>query len=104
MIDLVTFLALCLATWRISSLLADEIGPWDVFVKLRELTGITHDESKRILTIPFHFLPQLISCVWCNSIWVGAGWTTLWAAMGRYVLIPALPFALSAFAIWMDKR
>ncbi len=76
-----------LATWRITSLLIRETGPFYAFVHWRTAVG----------RIPG--LVALTTCVWCLSVWVGAlvaviGLTDYWLAL--------IPFALSAGAILLD--
>src|SRR3990172_3330830 len=63
-----------LATWRISSILVNEAGPWDVFVRLRALAGIGHDKNRQAVIIPDGFFASILSCIWCCSVWVGLGW------------------------------
>lgn len=97
--DMFQLLIFGLATWRISSLLVNESGPGDIFVKLREDLGFTHDDEKHKLMIPEGFWGDLLSCVWCCSLFVAAGW------VGFYILLPglatwiALVFALSTMAV-----
>lgn len=57
-----------LAAWRISSLFVDEEGPFRIFEKIRELSGIKNNEV--IVIIPDNILGQLLGCVWCLSVWV----------------------------------
>jgi len=66
-----------LATWRISSILVNEAGPWDVFVRLRALAGIGHDKNRQAVIIPDGFFASILSCIWCCSVWVGLGWMAL---------------------------
>lgn len=101
--SLVDFIILCLATWRISSLLVAETGPFDVFLKLREAVGITHDEDKKVAVIPERFLPQLLSCMWCTSVWVGFTWVLLFLLLPQVALWIALGFAVSAGAIFLER-
>ena len=77
-----------LATWRITSLLIREDGPWDVLVSFRGWFGRTD------------FGTGLLSCPWCLSVWVGAvvGLLTLTDAWIVNIL-----FAFSAVAIVMEK-
>ena len=83
-----------LATWRVSNMLVREEGPYKVFQKLREATGIIHDDEGRVLATPDN---NLLSCVWCVSVWIAAislmmpGW-----------LVKLL--AISAIAISIDKH
>jgi hypothetical protein len=56
-----------LAVWRISSLLVNEIGPWYVFRRLRELLGFVYYDDGDVLRRPDN---HVLSCVWCTSLWV----------------------------------
>lgn len=101
---LVGFVILSLATWRMASLLEKENGPFDVFLKIRKAFGIVYDDSDNIVLIPETFFAQAISCVWCNSIYIGVFWTVMFLFLGNLSLFLALPFALSSGAILADKR
>ena len=96
-LNLLEFVVYALATWRVSSLLVDEAGPFRMFIRLREWVGITHDADDNVAMIPDRLLPGILSCVWCVSIWVGLFWTLMYFV--PYSLYLALPFALSAAAI-----
>jgi len=96
-LSLLEFVVYALATWRVSSLLVDEAGPFRMFIRLREWVGITHDADDNVAMIPDRLLPGILSCVWCVSIWVGLFWTLMYFV--PYSLYLALPFALSAAAI-----
>jgi len=89
-----------LATWRISSLLAAEAGPFDIFDKLRRLVGVTYDEAGVLCCK--NVLATGVTCLWCNSVWVGAGLALLaWLWPEAYWL--ALPLALSAITILVQE-
>lgn len=98
------FVILALATWRLSSMIVREDGPAYVFRGLRELSGITHDESGVVVMIPDGFLPQLLSCVYCSSIWVGFIWTVFWVLAPVIAVRFAALFALSALAVVFDRH
>ena len=99
---LIEFLIFGLATWRISSLLVDEPGPFRIFIRLRSLVGITHDIDDNVAIIPDGFLSGILSCAWCTSIWVGLSCTILyWITPLTFYF--ALPFALSAVAIIVNS-
>jgi hypothetical protein len=51
------FVIAVLATWRVTHLLAEEDGPWDLIVQMRELLGDS-------------FWGQLMDCFKCLSLWV----------------------------------
>jgi len=97
----IDLLILALATWRLSSLLAQEDGPYDMFAKLRRRLGVRYDAHRR--PSGENVIARGVICVWCNSVWVGA------ALALAYFLWPAvvwlcLPLALSAAAIVIDQQ
>ncbi len=51
-----------LATWRISHALVKESGPLMIFTRLRARLGRTHKRSGGLF--------DLISCVYCTSVWI----------------------------------
>lgn len=85
-----------LATWRLSSLLCNEDGPADIFLRLRAA----------VCDSPF--LSGLLGCVWCCSVWVGAAWVLADLLAPDWSIRFALVFALSAVAIvlqrWMEVQ
>lgn len=86
-------IANCLATWRLTSLLVNEPGPYDVFGQFRDIVGIEYDElGRKIFTSE---LAKMFGCFWCCSIWVGI----LIAILRKRPLIEAL--AYSAGAIYL---
>jgi hypothetical protein len=102
-------LILILATWRISSLLATEPGPWDVFGKLRTLVGVVYDVNGEAHGT--NVVGKAIICVWCNSLYIGAAWAPAWWLAPTAATLVALPFALSAGAVivnevveWLERR
>lgn len=97
------FLLLGFATWRLSTMIVREDGPGNIFFHLREWAGITHDGDRHVLTVPDRFLPNLLSCVWCTSVWVASGWVFLWLLLPKVAIILAAVFALSAMAITLDR-
>jgi hypothetical protein len=77
-----------LSVWRITYLLYGEDGPWDVFVRLRNLAGQG-------------FWGKLLDCFYCLSVWIAAPFAFLlgedWHE--RLLLVPAL----SAGAIMVER-
>ena len=61
------------ATWRISSLLYDEAGPWKMFIWLRERLGVLHDEDGT--PVGYSKWAEILECFWCITIWVSLGLT-----------------------------
>lgn len=92
-----------LATWRAASLLVNEAGPWDVFLRLRRLTGIEHDGEKQKTIIPDGFLPGVFSCVWCASLWVAGGWVVFDLVIPSVAIKLAAVLALSSLAVLLQR-
>lgn len=93
-----------LATWRISSLLVREDGPLYVFWYIRKLSGIQHDENGEVFMIPSNFLAQVLSCVWCASLWVALGWIVFFLVLPDWALIIATMLSFSTLSIIIDKH
>lgn len=118
MFDGLTFVVLSLATWRISSLLVAEDGPFHIFRRLRcywragEFGGATYDPQRLTpqeiecaiarMAEPQPFLGQVLSCLWCTSVWVALG-LTLITALAPWSLWLWTPLALSAAAIAVER-
>lgn len=101
---LVAGIILAAATWRVSSLFTYERGPFAVFVWIRQLAGIKHNEFGHPNVIPDGFWAELLTCIWCCSIYVGAFWALALWLLGAAALYLALPFALSAGALWLKQQ
>ena len=95
------FLVFILATWRLARLLAEEAGPFDVLEKLRHLAGVRYDDVPQ----PYgsNELAQGLLCVWCSSVWIGAGWALGWFLIPSLSFWLALPLALSGGAMLMNE-
>lgn len=91
------------ATWRLATMIVREDGPFKMFYHLREAAGITHDADRHVFAVPDRFLPGLLSCVWCSSVWIGANWVVLWLLVPKIAVPLAAIFALSALAIGYDR-
>lgn len=98
-------LILALATWRLSSLLADEPGPWGLFETLRTKIGIVYlEDSTTGDRDGRNELARNVLCTWCNSLYIsGLGWAGLYALLGPVAIWIALPAALSAAAIYVER-
>lgn len=95
-----SFFLLALAVWRISSLLVNENGPFDIFQRLRFSVGVRwHGAS----SVPETELAKVFLCLWCMSFWVGLLIALLFFWLPAFTLFCLMPFALSAVAIVIDK-
>lgn len=98
---LVEFLVLALATWRFSSLLVNEPGPFHVFSRLRYVAGVREDEDGD--PVATNELAKIFTCVWCASVWVGFAIVGLWYFAPEPLFIFCLPFALSTVAVAIQE-
>jgi hypothetical protein len=97
--SVVALTILALATWRITSIVQGERGPWAICERIRERMGIEHDEDGHPISYPDTELGRLTSCPLCGSVWVGAGLAGVHLAWPLALEVVCLPFALSALAI-----
>lgn len=101
--DITEILIYTLATWRVASLFVNERGPLDIFMHIREFTGIEHDQDGVPAMVPGNFFAEIMACIWCTSIWVSAFWVVCdWIIPFIAVRVAAV-FAVSAAAIVVDK-
>ena len=96
------YLILALATWRLSSLLSIEDGPYDIFDRLRAYVGIWYDDYS--IAQSNNELARMLKCVWCVSVWIGVLMTVVYWLLGDVVIWLVLPLALSAAAIAINGR
>jgi hypothetical protein len=96
LMSLQVFFYLALAAWRLASLVANEDGPWYMFKRLRQLAEQWCNKYRFCRELGLH---ELVSCEWCNSIWIGVIITALYLWLGNTILYIALPLALSTVAI-----
>jgi hypothetical protein len=61
------FLVTCLAlpSWRLSSLLRFEDGPFEILHKVRKAIGVDEDKY------PANMITGIVTCTACFSVWLG---------------------------------
>lgn len=91
-----TFFYLSLAAWRLASLIANEDGPWLMFKRFRQHAEQWCQKYRFCRELGLY---ELVTCEWCNSVWIGAGLTALYLWIGEAILYLALPLALSTVVI-----
>ena len=86
------------ATWRVTSLLVNEDGPFDLFMRFREWAGVYYplNESNQ----PVYPLGHLLSCFYCTSVWVAVLCLIL---LKSHLSVILLVFAISTGAIILEK-
>ncbi len=96
-IDTLTIVILGLSTYRLTKLLFNEAGPFDIFGKLRLIVGVAYDEhSNRIAKNP---VAEIFNCPHCLGVWVGfAIWGSyyLWTPLLFWLYIPLALSAISS--------
>lgn len=100
-ISIIDLLILGLATWRLTSLIVSEAGPWDLMAKFRHRIGIRYDD----LSQPYgtNVIASAMTCVWCFSVWIGLGMAGMFLIFGPYVIMACLPLSLSAMSILIER-
>jgi len=102
--EIKTIILLGLATWRISFMLMFDAGPGDIFIKFRKARGIDHGDDGIPFSYPPGFWGELLSCMYCTSIWVGLVLGFTWAVLPVPTEIVCIPFMLSAIAIIIQEK
>jgi len=95
-INLIDLLILGLAAFRLSSLFANEHGPFDLFGRVRRWAVARYDKQSR--EVPTTELSRGLMCVWCNSVWFGIALALIYM-LWQPVIWLCLPFAISSIAI-----
>jgi hypothetical protein len=90
---------LALAVFRTANLIALEDGPANVFERLRNWAN-SEAQTRGGMYTQF---AGLIGCVWCSSVWLGALTTVAHYTMPNLATWLALPFALSAITMILDR-
>lgn len=90
------FFYLSLAAWRLASLVANEDGPWMIFKRFRLRAEQWCNKYRFCRDLGLY---ELVTCEWCNSIWIGIGVTLTYLWIDEAVLYIALPLALSTVVI-----
>jgi Protein of unknown function (DUF1360) len=83
---------LALATWRVSHMIAKELGPFQVFERLRVATGAMYIANRNSWQ-GTNTLSQLLVCPLCLSVWVAIAFVVMW------VLLPVSQIVLIVLAI-----
>lgn len=63
------------ATWRLTRMFLVENGPFRIFRRLREASGVVYVDNDTLEVSSFKY--EITMCTWCMSVWVGTGVTLL---------------------------
>lgn len=99
--DALAFLILCLAAWRMTSLLVVEDGPYDMFSRIRKAVGVYYDEystpqGKNVVS-------RALICIWCFSVWVATAAAFFSPFTRNIVTYFTNVLAISAAIILIDR-
>lgn len=84
------FILAALACYRATVLIARDVGPWDVFKRLRKVARFT----------------KLLSCPFCVSVWVATAIETAFYFSGirdSLVVSVCIVLSFSAIAVILDR-
>lgn len=90
-----------LATWRITHMLLYENGPFRTFRYMREALGVEYSEFDEDKIISFRY--EITTCIWCLSMWVGAG-VALGLSLLPWFVWVLLPYAFSAVSVTINHK
>lgn len=82
-----------LAAWRLTSLLGQEAGPFDVFLRFRERLGFQHDEQSKPVSWPENVVALAVACPLCLSVYM------VLLCAGLWWLAPAAVWVLAAMTV-----
>lgn len=94
--DAITSLTLIsLATFRLSYMLVNEAGPFNVFGYLRAwsretVVTVDADGTPHTVTQPRNELGRLLECPYCASVWCAIWFTLLWTVTPGIVFVGAV--------------
>ena len=71
---LIEFLIVAMAIWRVSSIVAREDGPLDIFPKFKtRVLDLSEEEGLDLsLRKSLNSFYRGLNCMWCNSVWFSA--------------------------------
>lgn len=85
------FVVLSLASWRITSLLVNEAGPFDIFAKFRHFIGVYYDEYSHVKGK--NVIAKAFTCIWCLGFWISVVFSLF---LIPYILWWQYPFVVLA--------
>ena len=103
--DIITFLILIGATFRLTSLFVAaqeaEHGPYEILDRFRYWAGVRFNENSEPCGL--NEFAQMLCCVYCLSFWVGLIVGISYLCIPVYTTYFCLPLALSSGAIVIKR-
>jgi len=98
--NLTDLLILGFITWRGAHLVAEEHGPFWMFAHLRRSAREACHRNRFCRRLHLH---EMLTCEYCNSIWIGMIVAVLYVLFGQVFIYVGLFMALSTMAIFLKK-
>src|SRR3990170_4615552 len=93
-------IVLGLAAWRATALLSYERGPFSLFLGVRRLFRIRHDEKGEPTSWSANVVTEGLTCPWCLGIYAAAAMYGLWQLEPRVVLVIAASSVVVVVERW----
>ena len=84
------------AVWRLSSLFANEDGPFSVFAGIRNIAEQLCKKNKLCAALKLY---DGLTCEWCNSILLAGPIVAAWWYFGDSIVLIVTPLAVSTWTI-----
>lgn len=90
-----------MGTWRLTSLIVNEDGPFYIFERFRHFIGVRYTETNE----PFgtNVIAEGLSCIWCASVWFGFLTLLFYVLNPLITLIVYTGLTLSTLAIVVEE-
>jgi len=89
-----------LAAWRATALLSYERGPFSLFLGVRRLFRIRHDDKGEPVSWPANVLTEALTCPWCLGIYAAAAMYGLWQLEPVAVMVIAASSVVVVVERW----
>jgi hypothetical protein len=97
--DVMRFLLVCLATYRVSELFSLDNGPYDIFLNLRKWLGVRASEG----SATWRTLADLINCPFCLGIWFALAGVLLLIWHTRYSDLILIWLAIAGVQTFLES-
>lgn len=90
-----------MATFRVTSLLVREDGPWAIFARLRHAVGVRYSAAN--VPMGKNVVAQALTCMWCASVWTGIAFSLAFLTMPEATFLVSLPLAMSTLSVGIER-
>lgn len=88
-------------TWRLTSMIVNEDGPFNIFERFRYWIGIRRTTAN--VRFGTNIIAEGLSCVWCASVWFAFVVGVFYIAARPITLIVCTGLTLSTLAIMIEE-